>query len=57
MENQNYNYAIVRSFVTWSVIWGFVAILVGVILFLLYSTFNADETEESMDPDAEPTTA
>ena len=33
------------------------AILVGVILFLLYSTFNADETEESMDPDAEPTTA
>ena len=32
MENQTYNYAIVRSFVTWSVIWGLVAVLVGVIV-------------------------
>jgi len=34
MENQNYNYAIVRSFVTWSMIWGLVAVLVGVIVSL-----------------------
>ena len=32
MENQGYNYAIVRSFVTWSVIWGLVSVLVGVIV-------------------------
>ncbi len=32
MENRAYNYAIVRSFVTWSVIWGLVAVLVGVIV-------------------------
>ena len=29
MESQNYNYAIVRSFVVWSVVWGLVAVLVG----------------------------
>jgi len=34
MENQTYNYAIVRSFVTWSMIWGLVAVLVGVIVSL-----------------------
>jgi cytochrome c oxidase cbb3-type subunit 1 len=32
MEKQNYNYAIVRSFVIWSMIWGLVAVLVGVIV-------------------------
>ncbi|MGK2904846.1 MAG: cbb3-type cytochrome c oxidase subunit I, partial [Desulfuromonadales bacterium] len=32
MENQTYNYVIVRSFVTWSVIWGLVAVLAGVIV-------------------------
>ena len=32
MEKQNYNYAIVRSFVIWSLIWGLVAVLVGVIV-------------------------
>ena len=32
MESQEYNYAIVRSFVTWSIIWGLVAVLVGVIV-------------------------
>ncbi len=32
MESHSYNYAIVRSFVTWSVIWGLVAVLVGVIV-------------------------
>ncbi len=32
METRAYNYAIVRSFVTWSVIWGLVAVLVGVIV-------------------------
>ena len=32
MDNHRYNYAIVRSFVVWSVIWGLVAVLVGVIV-------------------------
>jgi cytochrome c oxidase cbb3-type subunit 1 len=32
MEKQDYNYAIVRSFVIWSLIWGLVAVLVGVIV-------------------------
>jgi len=31
MDKQEYNYAIVRSFVNWSILWGLVAILVGVI--------------------------
>ncbi|NIQ08608.1 MAG: cytochrome C oxidase Cbb3, partial [Gammaproteobacteria bacterium] len=32
MENQDYNYAIVRSFITWSILWGLVAVLVGVLI-------------------------
>ncbi len=32
METPAYNYAIVRSFVTWSIIWGVVAVLVGVLI-------------------------
>ena len=31
MEKQSYNTAIVRSFVNWSILWGVVAILVGVL--------------------------
>jgi len=32
MEKPAYNYAIVRSFVNWSILWGIVAILVGVLI-------------------------
>ena len=32
MDNQGYNYAIVKSFITWSIIWGLVAVLVGVLI-------------------------
>jgi len=32
MDKPEYNYAIVRSFVTWSILWGLVAVLVGVIV-------------------------
>ncbi|PLY01365.1 MAG: cytochrome C oxidase Cbb3 [Desulfuromonas sp.] len=32
MQQPTYNHAIVRSFVTWSIIWGLVAILVGVVV-------------------------
>ncbi|NIQ96984.1 MAG: cytochrome C oxidase Cbb3 [Desulfuromonadales bacterium] len=32
MEQPAYNYAIVRSFVNWSIVWGVVAILVGVLI-------------------------
>jgi cytochrome c oxidase cbb3-type subunit 1 len=32
MEKQSYNTAIVRSFVNWSILWGLVAILVGVLI-------------------------
>ena len=32
MEKIEYNYDIVRSFVTWSLIWGVVAVLVGVLI-------------------------
>ena len=32
METPAYNYAIVRSFIVWSIIWGVVAVLVGVLI-------------------------
>ena len=34
MKATEYNYDIVRSFVNWSVVWGVVAVLVGVIVSL-----------------------
>jgi cytochrome c oxidase cbb3-type subunit 1 len=32
MDTPAYNYAIVRSFIIWSILWGVVAVLVGVLI-------------------------
>ena len=32
MEQEAYNYDVVRGYVTWSIIWGVVAVLVGILI-------------------------